>query len=238
MQMKSIALIKTISFNFEHAVLIFVVFQEIILTTCFIDVECCCFLFISVYMCFEERANFEQCKFREVEFERCSNASFCFRYHYFSQDDLGIIGQNFEYFLQQSSDYFPTCEAPHKAEGQISSLKCPCCGENLVISHEIHCALISREERTRISNAVLSINRHCSTYHEEVLLWIEVESTYLLEDKVSVMFLSQSLICKASIKTPIINKDIQGHPRTSKDIQETIHCARSSTLQTRLVLYS
>jgi hypothetical protein len=95
-----------------------------------------------------------------------------------------------------------------------------------MISHEIYSALISSKEKTRISNAVQSINRHCSMHHEEVPLWIGGDSAYLLEDKVSVIFLSQRLICKASIKTPIINKDIQ----------ETISCARSRTLQSNIGL--
>jgi hypothetical protein len=117
-------------------------------------------------------------------------------------------------------------EVPHKAKGQISSLRCPCCIENLMISHEIYHALISREERMRISNAVQSINRHCSMHHEEVPLWIGLESAYLLEDKVSVVFLSQKLICKGLMKNAI----------TDKDIQETISCARSRTLQSKIGL--
>jgi hypothetical protein len=117
-------------------------------------------------------------------------------------------------------------EVPHKAKGQISSLRCPCCIENLMISHEIYHALISREERMRISNAMQPINRHCSTHHEEVPLWIGLESAYLLEDKVSVVFLSQKLICKSLMKNAI----------TDKDIQETISCARSRTLQSKIGL--
>jgi hypothetical protein len=139
----------------------------------------------------------------------------------------GLSNNALNAVLNQSTDFFfPICEVPIEAEGQIITLRCPCCGENLMISHDIYRALISGEERTRISNAVRSINRHCSTHHEDVPLWIGVESAYLLEDTVSVVFLSQKLMCKASMKNPI----------TNKDIQETISCARSRTLQSKIGL--
>jgi hypothetical protein len=95
-----------------------------------------------------------------------------------------------------------------------------------MISHEIYHALISREERMKISNTVQSINRHCFMHHEEVPIWIGLESAYLLEDKVSVVFLSQKLICKALMKNAI----------TDKDIQETTSCTSSRTLQSKIGL--
>jgi hypothetical protein len=134
-----------------------------------------------------------------------------------------ILGLNLSQFV--SNHQIPNDE-PIAAD-TLNDTNCPVCNKSLNVSNQTFLDLITGKEPEHNShNCTKSFRRHCNREHPKVQLWLGAELSYSFDSSVSMLYLAQKVIARASHDNPV----------TSVHVEEVMEHGTSMAIKNKLAV--